>query len=531
MNQMGKRRVLIVEDMDAIRKIMAEQLRKVGFEQIWLAENSRRALELLEEKLPDIILLDWKLPDGDGDILLKAIRAKPELVNIPVVLVTANAHRDLILQAIDAGVSDIIVKPFTSKRLQQGVIQALSGRSSLWSAVRPRSVSEGTAVAKNTVTEHPPQDANKPTVLLVDDCSDNLALLAGLLRPDYRVLFAKDGATALKLSRVHTPDLVLLDIMMPEMDGFEVLKRLRQQAETEDCAVVMLSALQDDANKIKGLTDGALDYLTKPVQPELLQLKLKMLLAQRNAHRALQASYDEMLNSARIRDSADELLLHDLKSPLSAVAQLSRKLLGRLSSEKGQSRDTCQQLQQLNELVKHSLETLDLRQELYLIETGRFSLQAESVSLRPMLRSLLDSMHISFHHKKLLYYISPDDSVSMEPHKEAEGNWQVMGDPRLCRCLLQNLLKNAFEAAPLKTKVVVNLSREGESVLIRISNPGSIAAELQPRLFQRYSSNKRGGCGLGCYSARMLARAQGGDITLESSAPEVCFCVSLPAAP
>ena len=109
------------------------------------------------------------------------------------------------------------------------------------------------------------------SVLIVDDCAENLAVLSALLRPQYRVLAANSGAGALRIaSKSPRPDLVLLDVMMPDMDGYTVLTRLRENQATCDIPVIFLTALDDAANEERGLQIGAVDYISKPIKPLVL---------------------------------------------------------------------------------------------------------------------------------------------------------------------------------------------------------------------------------------------------------------------
>ena len=121
------------------------------------------------------------------------------------------------------------------------------------------------------VTDNPIELAGKHTVLVVDDTPENLALLAGILKAQYQVRVARSGEKALELMQADPlPDIVLLDIMMPDMDGYEVLRRLRGQPRTQDVPVIFVTAMTDAANEQAGLELGAVDYLTKPVSPAVV---------------------------------------------------------------------------------------------------------------------------------------------------------------------------------------------------------------------------------------------------------------------
>jgi len=132
------------------------------------------------------------------------------------------------------------------------------------------------------MTTEPTTD--RPTVLVVDDAPENLSIIVGLLKSTYRVKAAKNGAKALQLAKsTPPPDLVLLDVMMPEMDGYEVCRRLKADAATKDIPVIFLTALSDDDDLSRGYVLGAADYITKPFHPEVVQERVARQLKPRSA--------------------------------------------------------------------------------------------------------------------------------------------------------------------------------------------------------------------------------------------------------
>jgi len=128
----------------------------------------------------------------------------------------------------------------------------------------------------------------RSTVLIVDDIADNIAVLSAALRNDHRVLFAINGADALRLVKQETIDLILLDVMMPELDGYEVCRRLKADFATRDIPVIFVTALADATDEARGLEAGGNDYLRKPCNAEIVRLRVRMHLEQHNQSLALE---------------------------------------------------------------------------------------------------------------------------------------------------------------------------------------------------------------------------------------------------
>ncbi|MFA6224394.1 MAG: response regulator [Desulfomonilaceae bacterium] len=135
----------------------------------------------------------------------------------------------------------------------------------------------------------------KPKVLIVDDTPDNIQILMGTLKDQYAIVAAINGEKALKMAVAEPrPDLILLDIMMPGMDGFEVCNRLKSDPETRDIPVIFLSALDDTANKVKGFTTGAVDYISKPFQPQEVHVRVNTHLTMSRLKRSLAEKNEEL---------------------------------------------------------------------------------------------------------------------------------------------------------------------------------------------------------------------------------------------
>jgi hypothetical protein len=216
-----------------------------------------------------------------GFELLEAMRADERLSQLPFIMITAEAETRHIEAAIQAGVNDLLVKPYTANRLAERVERALvTPRRIVVNPAKPVARAAAAAGAQAAVTPADGSDAIKelprPTVLIVDDSADNLMLLAELFKDEYRVKIANSGPKALAICQSDAPpDLVLLDIMMPGMDGFEVAHHMRAHPASESIPVIFVTAMASDEARVRGLGLGAVDFISKPIDPAVLKPRVR----------------------------------------------------------------------------------------------------------------------------------------------------------------------------------------------------------------------------------------------------------------
>lgn len=510
-------RFLVVDDFEPMRKVTAEQLRKMGAQTILMAGNGAEALKMLRQQKVDMVLSDWNMPVMNGLELLKAIRADENLAALPVMMITAEAERSRIMEAVANGVSDLLVKPYTVGNLQDRVQKALN-----WA---PRQFATAPAAMAHDSGEAPiaaetPKSA-KPTILVVDDTPDNLHLLSNLFSDEYRVRIAHNGSKALSICQSDSPpDLVLLDVMMPDMDGFEVAQKMREHPSSETIPVIFVTSLDTEDARLKGLELGAVDFVTKPINPDALQHRVRNFIRYVNLRKQLQADYDAMQETAKLREDVEHITRHDLKGPLAGVISLVQDL-----AENGSvGRKELEQLRMIEEAALQTLNMINLSSELLKIETGRFQLNAKPIRIGDLLRRIVELARTTFQEKYLTISVDTD-VVSI-----AEEIPQILGDEMLCYSLFQNLIKNACEAAPEKSTVAVTMTDENP-MRILIQNKGAVPEAIRENFFDKFVTHgKSGGTGLGTYSARLLSEAQEGSISLEVDDAEnqTTIAVTLP---
>lgn len=271
--------LLIVEDNESNLKLFLAVLAGSEF-RVLTATDAERGLQLVREERPDLVLMDVALPGMDGLSATRIIKADPELASIPVVALTAHAMDGDAERALDAGCSGYLTKPVDTRAF----VDQIRGF-----------IKRSRAATSPVVADH------RGRVLVVDDEPLNVKLFKAKLATErYEVQTASNGAEALRLVAEQAPDLILLDIMMPGMDGYEVTRRLKADPATSHVPVILVTALTGTEEKNRGLEAGADEFLNKPVNTHELLARVKSMI------RLKQYQEQLGLRAESYRRSADE---------------------------------------------------------------------------------------------------------------------------------------------------------------------------------------------------------------------------------
>jgi CheY-like chemotaxis protein len=509
---------LVVDDMELMRAVTVNQLRGMGFEKVKVARHGLEALEMLRASHFDVVLSDWNMPHMSGLELLKALRADAKLANIPFLMVTAEAERQRIEEVISAGVNGLLVKPYNASSLKARLERVLdpSRRG------RPPAPATTKAAPDAWLGDGggPLKVLSASRILVVDDHPVSRKLLETMFADDYQVSTASDGALALAQCQTDPlPDLILMDVLMPGLDGFEVVRSLRAQPRSANVPVIFVTGLNDDEARLKGMELGAVDFVSKNADPKALRARVRNFIQFVDLRRKLQLDYDAMLDAARMREDADNMTRHDLKGSLAGILGM----LQSLAEDDSMAPQHAAQLRLVQQTAEQVINMVSLSGELYKIEMGRFKLKPVAVDIGEILHRLVDLSRAGFADKQLTIAVDTDSPVGTELP-------QVQGDALLCYSLFQNLLKNACEAAPPGSRVEV-LLRDESPLRILINNLGAVPSDMRERFFDKFAtSGKTGGSGIGTYSAQLLVRAQHGSISMATDEANNCttLTVSLP---
>ena len=295
------KRILIVDDEALNLKLLSALLTSKGY-QVATACDGQSALRLVATDHPDLILLDIMMPGLDGYEVTARLKAEPDTRDIPIILVTALTGEDEKKKGLEAGADEFINKPVNYAELEARVFSLLrlkEYQDQLGTRIKSENyMVQGIACIENPV-EAGNADNGLPTVLVVEDDSTSAKLMMKYLSVmQCKIKMAKNGEDALQIASTNKIDIMLLDIMLPSMDGFEVCKAIKDNEETIAIQVVMITSLTDTASKLKGIEVGTDDFLVKPVNKDEFRARIKSLFKKKAYLDKLRAKVDKALHAA-----------------------------------------------------------------------------------------------------------------------------------------------------------------------------------------------------------------------------------------
>jgi signal transduction histidine kinase len=389
---------------------------------------------------------------------------------------------------------------------------------------------------------HPAQDRfPRPVILVVDDTPQNLALMRDLLDSEYIVKLAPSGERALKIAQEQPLDLILLDIMMPDIDGYEVCRRLKASPLTADVPVIFFTAKTETQDEQTGFALGAADYITKPISPPILLARVKVHLLFKQARDALErrnredkqrfdVALAQQVELSQMKSTFLSMTSHEFRTPLTSIL-VSQSLL----------RNYCDRLPvgERNGLLD-SIESAVKRMVLMLdqvLTIGRSDAQLLSFNPKPM--NLL-SLCCQLRDEAMASHIFSPNKGKTEAARvalDAElDDKDVVADEKLLRHILGNLLSNAVKYSPGNAEAFFKVRRDGYGVRFEVRDQGiGIPIEDLPRLFGDFhrASNVGNipGAGLGLAIVKRAVESHGGNISVSSQPGDgTCFTVTIPLA-
>lgn len=336
---------------------------------------------------------------------------------------------------------------------------------------------------------------NQPEILLVDDSPEHIEASAGILGDNnFRIRVATNGTTALKLIKQHQPDLILLDIYMPKMDGFEICRIIKSNPDYSDIPIIFLTASNDEESIKKGFELGAQDYVIKPFNPSEL-------LARVNTHIALKQHTEYLVEANKELGSFCYSVSHDLKAPLLSICKLSEFLSADYSKVlDGEGQNLLSIIQKKsNEMVSIVDKLLDFS------KMCEKQIENQTIDLNSVFSEVYNE----------LVEIEPKRQINFKLHTLP----QIVGDPVMIRLLIRNILSNALKYTRNREVALieaVSVENELENIIYVKDNGAGFNMKYSSRLFnvfQRLHSDKEfEGSGVGLAICQKIIKRHNGRV-------------------
>lgn len=340
------------------------------------------------------------------------------------------------------------------------------------------------------------------SILIVDDVIDNLRILGTILQKEkYQVIAATNGQEALDMAKEYIPDLILLDIMMPGMDGYQVADILKKDPETREIPIIFLTAKTEESDIIKGFESGGVDYIKKP-------FNFKELVSRVRTHLELKNTKEQLVNIINHKNKMFSIIAHDLRGPISTFRDGIKLILDNTIDE--EDREPF-----LNELFSSAGNTYELLENLLFwsraqmnelkIKPERFNISNVVSKTIQVLKSISNGKTITIHENLIHAF--------------------VYADKDMVTTSIRNILSNAIKFTPKEGNVFVDITIQGESFIkITIRDTGiGMSKNIQSKLFSEKETvttkgtNKEKGSGLGLKLCKEFVEKNGGTISVEST--------------
>ena len=355
--------------------------------------------------------------------------------------------------------------------------------------------------------------------LLVDDMEENLLALGALLRDEgVELLLARSAAEALELLLVHEVALALLDVQMPETDGFELAELMRGMARTRHIPIIFVTAGTREAQRVfKGYDAGAVDFLYKPIDAQILRSKARVFFELHRQKLLLRQKVQELSEALRLNEMFTAVMGHDLRNPLSAIAS-SAKLVQKAAGDPAMTTRAAQRIEAVARRMSNLIEdVLDLSR---VRVGGGIRVQRAQADLEEIVRRMVQEHEAA----------SPEACIELRASGDLAGEWDA---DRLAQAA-SNLIGNAIaHGAGKHIHVQLDGSRAGV-VTLAVRNAGVIPEDVASKLFDpfqrgRASARRGDGLGLGLFIVQQIVQAHQGRVDVRSSAADGTeFLVEVP---
>lgn len=351
------------------------------------------------------------------------------------------------------------------------------------------------------------------TILVIDDEANNFDVIEFLLfKEDYNLKYATNGYEALNLIDVIEPDVILLDVMMPGIDGIEVCRQIKSNPNWQHIPIIMVTALTSKEDLASCLTAGAYDFLSKPITAIELRARVASMLRIKKQYDELKSTLSSLKAANQLREDMSYMIVHDVRNPLSSIYNCSEMLLVNELTDK--------QKQKVEQIFNSAQQIRSLTDDLLIMA----QIESGAIKINPC---DADIYHLSEHLLLDFEPIAENKKIQMILElPQIQKN--LLLDVRLFRRVLDNLLSNAIKFSPLGSQIKLKIDYPSQSeiqAIFRIYDQGpGVKEEMRKCIFEKYEiGNIMSGVsqiGLGLAFCKMIITAHGGKIYVESNYPK-----------
>lgn len=361
-------------------------------------------------------------------------------------------------------------------------------------------------------------------ILIVDDVMSNVLLLKVLLTNEkFAIATASNGRQALEQVEKENPDLVLLDVMMPDMSGFEVAQHLKSNPNTADIPIIFLTALNSTADIVKGFQVGANDFISKPFNKEELIIRVTHQISLVAAKRLILSKTEELQRTIAGRDKLYSVITHDLRSPMGSIKMVLNMLILNLPSEKIGA-EMYELLTMANQTTEDVFSLLDNLLKWTKSQIGKLNVVYQDVDLVEVTDGVIEIFSMVASLKKIRIH-------EMKPEK-----MMVNADIDMLKTVVRNLLSNAIKFSKENSEVLVKMEEVDGMAVVSVQDYGcGISEEGQKKLlhtdthFSTFGTNNEEGSGLGLLLCKDFVVKNGGKLWFTSKEGEgSIFSFSIP---
>jgi len=347
-------------------------------------------------------------------------------------------------------------------------------------------------------------------ILIVDDVISNVLLLKILLTNEkFQVCTANNGTTCIEQAKNEHPDLILLDVMMPDISGFDTAVILKKDEETKDIPIIFLTALNTPADLVHGFKVGASDFLTKPFNKEELVMRVTQQISLVAAKRIIEKQNAELRATLNNRDKMYSVIAHDLRSPMASIRMVLNLVVASTSPEQV-GPELYELLDKANKESEDVHDLLDNLLKWTKSQTGRLNVVIQDLDLNDIIPGVVDIFEVIAETKHIKLNL-----------QMADGPLVVTADNDMLKTIVRNFLSNAIKFSPEDSSIDIIMSKDADFAKISVRDHGvGIASDRLGSIFHKgettYGTGGEEGSGLGLQLCQDFAQKIGGDCTVES---------------